>query len=1361
MFYSQFILAKKGTLGTIWIAAHLERKLRKNQVADTDIGHSVDSILFPDVPIALRLSSHLLLGVVRIYSRKVNYLFDDCSEALLKVKQAFRSTAVDLPPEESTAPYHSITLPETFDLDDFELPDNETFQGSYVDHHVSSREQITLQDTMEGVVYSTSQFGLDERFGDGDASQIGLEYEIDGLPISTDAGQYDQGPSTPGLQEPNLFDNQGDQVTNEVDHHNSADLVSMKSTQNVSPAHLREKDVTDCSLENSVKHCDVDMHYQDKDCLGLDSAREEREHSESIVAQKEQENVIANDHCLASLPLIISTNEEYLMPIVPESTDEIISASDIPRKVVALHDEVLINDEPVVNDCLELDSNREEQKHLESFGVIKDPENVIANDHCLMTSLPMIVSTNEQYPASLVPEHTDEMISASDIPQKVDDLHDEVLITNGPAVAPLDQTMKCAISGVSLNETVASSPFSHVTSDPENLSRKPLSNLDGSQGRESDGQSEDGHTSSKHEVLNDIKIASMGESSPHAEAQVSNAVCPLGSPGKPRTVDVESQAFQELKETEDLNSHETVNSIESHLRPCTSNLSRPCVSSIEDPAYGDRQTTELSVGKEGRPDLGKSDVQHGSQIIHNQVESIINSAVCDIPEPEKMLSMAHQLCTEPNGLSIGSTPDNQSISGSRTGGAGVNCVTGKKRSFTESTLTVQSVDLAESYGGAQSKRTAEVIPDDDDLLSSILGGRKSSILKLKPSPPASGRASIKRARSAPRTSALKRKVLMDDDMVILSGNTMRLQLTNTEDIRRMRKNAPCTRHEMLMIQMQSQEDEIFHQPILKGLCDNLILMQSKTFDLTGIKVCDSDFGSSSIEETNDKENSRINVTEIRGVERNIEPMSVQLQGDAEVQPTKISVLPENYPSEVNLGSNDIDTHEHSNIISLVKEHDSSQNAEMRNGEGDILVSDAENCSVGHVLELSSLAGTAFENNLCMPNDLVVENHPSVVNQGSNDIDTRDEHTNIISLVKERGSSENAEMDNGRENIEVSDIENCSVGPCLESSSLTATAFKNNLGMPNDLVVSSALMEKTNDLDGSIHTGLSSMPAAQVPILEDEFMKDTCDRSGVDRIEIAEHGVESRTQVQPESSEANNLYASLDFSRKESDEYTTNQASFGGAVPIEGNGNSLLGGLNVDQIFSSDLKCDDEKDTRSGCMYNENIDVDSLHSTALVLDTKETSLNNEDNPVCQEDGNQSTMHSEISATTKSPYMDHNDETFVDANDTGFLNVGDDEVIEDDDDFKTCAEGTQLENSGWSSRTRAVAKYLQASFDKEDLPERKNLQLDCILGGKTQKEASRMFFETLVLKTRDYIHVEQTEPFGSINIKPGMKLMKSHF
>jgi cohesin complex subunit SCC1 len=45
---------------------------------------------------ALRMSGHLLLGVVRIYSRQVKYLIDDCQQAMVKVKVlpllTFRST---------------------------------------------------------------------------------------------------------------------------------------------------------------------------------------------------------------------------------------------------------------------------------------------------------------------------------------------------------------------------------------------------------------------------------------------------------------------------------------------------------------------------------------------------------------------------------------------------------------------------------------------------------------------------------------------------------------------------------------------------------------------------------------------------------------------------------------------------------------------------------------------------------------------------------------------------------------------------------------------------------------------------------------------------------------------------------------------------------------------------------------------------------------------------------------------------------------------------------------------------------------------------------------------------------------------
>ena len=118
MFYSQFVLAKKGPLGRIWLAAHWDRKLTKAQIFQTDIQDSVDSIITPQVPIALRTSGHLLLGVSRIYSRKAKYLLADASDALVKIKCAFRPGAVDLPPESTTAAFGAITLTENLqDMD--------------------------------------------------------------------------------------------------------------------------------------------------------------------------------------------------------------------------------------------------------------------------------------------------------------------------------------------------------------------------------------------------------------------------------------------------------------------------------------------------------------------------------------------------------------------------------------------------------------------------------------------------------------------------------------------------------------------------------------------------------------------------------------------------------------------------------------------------------------------------------------------------------------------------------------------------------------------------------------------------------------------------------------------------------------------------------------------------------------------------------------------------------------------------------------------------------------------------------------------------------------------------------------------
>lgn len=144
------------------------------------------------------------------------------------------------------------------------------------------------------------------------------------------------------------------------------------------------------------------------------------------------------------------------------------------------------------------------------------------------------------------------------------------------------------------------------------------------------------------------------------------------------------------------------------------------VTDVSNPALSYQETVEQSVSK-GTPDLGKTDMQLESQMLSDRVENIDKSAANDMPEPEKLLSLAYQHDGEVNDLLMASTPDNQGAFEGHTGAAGEKFISGKKRSFTESTLTVQSMDLVESYGGAQSKRTAESVPDDDDLLSSILG----------------------------------------------------------------------------------------------------------------------------------------------------------------------------------------------------------------------------------------------------------------------------------------------------------------------------------------------------------------------------------------------------------------------------------------------------------------------------------------------------------------------------------------------------------------------------------------------------------------------------------------------------------------
>ena len=49
MFYGAFVLAKKGPLAKVWLAAHWDKKLTKAHIFETDVESTVDNIISPKV----------------------------------------------------------------------------------------------------------------------------------------------------------------------------------------------------------------------------------------------------------------------------------------------------------------------------------------------------------------------------------------------------------------------------------------------------------------------------------------------------------------------------------------------------------------------------------------------------------------------------------------------------------------------------------------------------------------------------------------------------------------------------------------------------------------------------------------------------------------------------------------------------------------------------------------------------------------------------------------------------------------------------------------------------------------------------------------------------------------------------------------------------------------------------------------------------------------------------------------------------------------------------------------------------------------------------------------------------------------
>ncbi|KAI9305824.1 Rec8 like protein-domain-containing protein [Cunninghamella echinulata] len=125
---SDQLTAKQGPLSRVWLASHWERKISKAQFLHTNLNTAIDCIYNNQTqePIALRISGQLLLGIVRIHSRKTRYLLEDCNGALTKIKTAFKKVNVNMSDTSHIkANLDTITLPQRLDEFDLLLPETE------------------------------------------------------------------------------------------------------------------------------------------------------------------------------------------------------------------------------------------------------------------------------------------------------------------------------------------------------------------------------------------------------------------------------------------------------------------------------------------------------------------------------------------------------------------------------------------------------------------------------------------------------------------------------------------------------------------------------------------------------------------------------------------------------------------------------------------------------------------------------------------------------------------------------------------------------------------------------------------------------------------------------------------------------------------------------------------------------------------------------------------------------------------------------------------------------------------------------------------------------------------------------------
>ncbi|KAJ3370978.1 hypothetical protein GGF31_003708 [Allomyces arbusculus] len=123
MFYKVDVLTRKRNgFGVIWLAGTLgpkAKRLSKKEIISVQIPEACDHVMHPPEPLALRLSSSLLVGVSRIYGQQYTIHYNEVNHLIMRIRQALATSKtqqqfVDL--IQPRADMDAITLQEEFDV---------------------------------------------------------------------------------------------------------------------------------------------------------------------------------------------------------------------------------------------------------------------------------------------------------------------------------------------------------------------------------------------------------------------------------------------------------------------------------------------------------------------------------------------------------------------------------------------------------------------------------------------------------------------------------------------------------------------------------------------------------------------------------------------------------------------------------------------------------------------------------------------------------------------------------------------------------------------------------------------------------------------------------------------------------------------------------------------------------------------------------------------------------------------------------------------------------------------------------------------------------------------------------------------